>query len=238
MKQNVLQKLLLIAVLLTGSHVFAYDFESNGIYYNITSQSNLEVGVTCEYVNGPNTISNYKGNFIVPETVNYNNCTYRVTSIGRYTFFSCTDLTSVKIPKSVTFVDILIFYGCTGLESIIVESGNPKYDSRDKCNAIIESSTNTLRVGCKNTVIPNGVTSIYSEAFSGCTSLTSIEIPNSVTSIGHDAFSGCTGLTRVTIPDSVTSIGDDAFYGCTGLTNVIIGDSVRHIGLGAFYKCI
>ena len=93
---------------------------------------------------------------------------------------------------------------------------------------------------CKNLtsiIIPDNVTSIGYDAFSGCTGLTSVIIPNSVTSIGEDAFLNCTSLTSITIPDSVTSIGGYAFFGCTGLTSVIIPDSVTSIGGLAFYGC-
>ena len=75
------------------------------------------------------------------------------------------------------------------------------------------------------------------DAFSHCTSLTSVTIPDSVTSIGEYAFSSCTSLTSVTIPDSVTSIGNNAFYNCTSLTSVTIGNSVTSIGHGAFTRC-
>ena len=85
--------------------------------------------------------------------------------------------------------------------------------------------------------IPDGVTSIDSRAFEGCTSLASITIPDSVTSIGSDTFSGCRSLTSITIPDGVTSIGNYAFYGCTGLTSITIPDSVTSIGHYAFYNC-
>ena len=91
------------------------------------------------------------------------------------------------------------------------ESGNAVYDSRDNCNAIIETVTNTLVVGCKNAIIPNSVTSIGYGAFHNCRGLTSITIGNSVTSIGNNAFCYCSDLTSVTIPNSVTSIGNDAF---------------------------
>lgn len=87
-----------------------------------------------------------------------------------------------------------IFSGCYGLNSILVENGNQKYDSRNNCNAIIETSSNSLIIGCKNTIIPNSVTSIGDYAFSGCSGLTSITIPNSVTSIGNGAFIACFGL--------------------------------------------
>ena len=87
-----------------------------------------------------------------------------------------------------------IFKGCSGLEQIAVEVGNKQYDSRDNCNAIIETESNTLISGCKSTVIPNNVVSISHGAFYLCSSLTSISIPNSVTFIGEYAFYGCVGL--------------------------------------------
>ena len=146
-------------------------------------------------------------------------------------------MTSVTIPNSVTSILGNAFSGCSGLESIVVESGNSKYDSRDNCNAIIETATNTLLAGCKNTTIPNSVTSIGYRAFRGCSGLTSVTIPNSVSSIGDFAFSGCSGLTSVTIPNSVTSIGNYAFYNCSGLTSVTIGNSVSSIGNFVFEDC-
>jgi len=100
-------------------------------------------------------------------------------------------LTSVIIPNSVTNIGDQAFTLCSGLTSIVVESGNSKYDSRDNCNAIIESSTNTLIFGCQNTTIPNSVTSIGNNAFEKCIGLTSIIIPNSVTTIGTGSFYKC-----------------------------------------------
>ena len=151
-----------------------------------------------------------------------------VTSIGEQAFLYCSSLTSITIPNSVTSIGSSAFNGCSSLTSIIVEKGNSIYDSRENCNAIIETATNTLIAGCQNTTIPNSVTSIGDFAFSGCSSLTSITIPNSVTSIGEQAFLYCSSLTSITIPNSVTSIGSSAFNGCSSLTSIIVekGNSI------------
>ena len=89
----------------------------------------------------------------------------------------------------------------------------------------------------KSVVIEEGIMSIGSNAFSGCSKLTSIEIPSSVTSIGDSAFKGCSSLTNIEIPSSVTSIGDGAFRGCSKLTSIEIPSSVTSIGYGAFSGC-
>ena len=134
-----------------------------------------------------------------------------VRSIGNEAFFGCEKLTSVKIPKSVSNIGNKIFGACSSLASIEVESGNDKYDSRENCNAVIETASNTLIATCKNTVIPNTVTSIGNQAFYS-SDITSITIPNSVTSIGREAFAYCDNLASITIPASVTSIGNEAFF--------------------------
>ena len=145
-----------------------------------------------------------------------------VKSIGDDAFYGCKGLTSITIPNSVKSIGEYAFELCSGLTSIEVESGNTAYDSRDNCNAIIETSSNTLKQGCKTTVIPNSVTIIGGSAFFRCTGLTSITIPNSVTKIGTNAFDGCSDLISVTIGSGVTDMASSAFDHCSGLTSVTI----------------
>ena len=164
-----------------------------------------------------------------------------ITSIAGYVcegaFWYCSSLTSITIPSSVMSIGYAVFDGCSGLTSLVVEKGNVMYDSRENCNAIIETATNTLIRGCENTIIPTSVTRIGHNAFNGCSGLTSLTIPNSVTSIGDEAFYKCKALTSITIPNSVTSIGEFAFCECKDLTSIIIPNSVTEIGDHAFRGC-
>ena len=120
-----------------------------------------------------------------------------VTSIGDNAFEGCSGLTELTLPSSVTNIGVAAF-SSNGLEKITVESGNSRYDSRGNCNSIIDTETNTLIAGCKNSVIPNSVMSIGRSAFGGCSGLTELTLPNSVTSIGGYAFAYCSGLSKIT----------------------------------------
>ena len=252
----------LILALMATTTLWAYDFQSGDLYYNITSETTVEV-----------TNGGYSALTVatIPETIIYNDTTYSVTSIGSYAFSECSSLTSVTIPNSVTSIEYCAFYRCSSLTSIIIPSS-------------VMSIGDQAFNGCSSLTsitIPNSVTSIGYSAFFGCSSLTSITIPNSVTSIGWLAFYGCSSLpvennlryadiylveavdktlstysikegtkwiadaafcncsslTSVTIPNSVTSIESRAFYGCYSLTSITIPNSVTSIGNFAFYEC-
>lgn len=186
----------------------------------------------------PNSVTSIgEGAFFVCSSLTSISISNTVTSIGDLAFASCNGLISVTIPSSVTSIGDGVFYGCVSLTSIIVECGNTKYDSRDNCNAIIETTTNSLIQGCQNTVIPNTVTGIGDWAFGGCNELTTIAIPNSVTSIGEGAFEWCNSLTTITIPNLVTNIDNYTFNGCRSLTTITIPNSITSIGDGAFDWC-
>lgn len=265
-----------------------------------------EETLTAEVIKNPN---GYRGNIIIPETIVFNEVTYRVTSVGKQAFGNCFSLTSVVIPNSVTRIgrdafwgcdslksivisngvtsigeaafmecdslnsivipnsvisiednafsgcssltSIVIpesvksigegaFSGCSSLTSVVVAEGNTVYDSREQCNAIIETETNKLISVCKKTIIPDGVTSIGSFVFSQCESLTSITIPDSVTSIEEEAFSSCVALKSVVIGNGVTSIGAAAFMGCDSLKSITFnGTKIQwnSIELGDEWNC-
>ncbi len=148
-----------------------------------------------------------------------------VTSIARSAFSGCDSLTSVTIPASVTSIENSIFSG-KNLTSIVVSPDNPVYDSRNGCNAIIETNSNVLINGCKTTIIPDSVTDIGIFAFAVNDGLTNVTIPDGVVSIGVGAFQNCSNLVSVTIPASVTTLRNLLFTGSTRLESIIfLGDA-------------
>ena len=174
--------------------------------------------------------------------------------------FQGTKLTKITIPDSVTEIERNIFQDCYHLTEIRVSPDNKVFDSRNNCNAIIETKTNTLIAGCKNSTIPNTVKSIGNCAFFTCKDLKSIDIPdsvtsiggsafwstglsdviipNTVTSIGYNAFTNCTNLRSIILPDNLTGIGNNLFDGCESLTDLVLPDGIKSIGESAFMDCI
>ena len=153
---------------------------------------------TMELVEGCN-------NTVIPEGVK---------SIGDYAFLGRTNLKNITIPANVTSIGERVFEYCDSLEEIKVDADNATFDSRNNCNAIMESATNTLILGCGKTVIPEGTETIGEEAFSDVQALTHITIPKSVTEIKDGAFSACYYLSTVHLQKGIQTIGERAFAGC------------------------
>ena len=217
----------------------AQDFTYGDLEYSI-NYDDVTVTVT-GHVDGYEA----SGTLNIPTVAYYNGNGYTVTIIDSYAFAYCRGLTGtlvipytieeigddafdycgftgvVNIPASVEDIGYTPFYGCDGIEGFVVDPNNEDYDSRDNCNAVIRSYTNELKFGCKNSTIPNTVTSIAEDAFNRCTGLTSITIPSAVTFIGGYAF-WFTGLTSITIPSSVGLIGVNPFGGCAALTEIVV----------------
>lgn len=193
----------------------------------------------------------YNGDYIIPDGITtvcadaFSGCTgltsisisNGVKTIGDWAFEGCSNLTSLSIPNNVTSIGRGAFQNCNGLTSIQIESGNTVYDSRENCNAIIETASNTLIKGCRNTIIPNSITSIGSSAFAFCNGMTSMTIPNSVTYIGNQAFFSCEELVSINIPNSIIEIDGAAFEKCKSLKSVIIPSSLTYINYGVFSGC-
>lgn len=153
---------------------------------------------TMELVEGCN-------NTVIPEGVK---------SIGDYAFLGRTNLKNITIPANVTSIGERVFEYCDSLEKIKVDTDNATFDSRDNCNAIIESATNTLILGFAKTVIPEGIETIGEYAFSDVKALTHITIPKSITEIREGAFSACYNLSTVNLQKGIQTIGQRAFAGC------------------------
>ena len=152
-----------------------------------------------------------------------------MTNIGEEAFYSCTGLTSIIIPESVTSIGDEAFRGCSGLTSIVIPNASVGNKAFYECK-VLSSVTIGNSAGNSAVVIGN-------EAFAHCTNITSLTLGNSVTSIGNAAFYNCFLLLPFTIPNSVTSIGDEAFAHCCSFYEITIPSSVTNIGRYAFYEC-
>ncbi len=235
------KRLLSLLALMSVAGIFAQSqiYDINGIYYRLiqdpdsNNASDLIASVTTM-----GETNYYQGSISIPSSVTINGINYTVGEINDMAFKTCKSLTQIVIPASIKHIPHGAFYGCENLTSIVVANDNPVYDSRDNCNAVVETATNTLIAGCKNTFISSNTTGIGEAAFYGCKGLVSINLPYSITSIGKWAFLDCTALTSVAIPSSMTSIETGVFEGCTNLASIKIPASVTTIGDNAFSGCI
>lgn len=182
-------------------------------FQNCESLTNIDIPGNVYFI-GEGAFSRCTGltNVVIPDSVQTG---------YEYIFDGCTNLTSVTIGSKMRSIGYGIFRDCPNLSSVTVSSNNPYYDSRGNCNAIIETSSNTLIAGCKNTVIPGDVTTIYMTAFSG-SGITSVTIPDSVITIENYAFDACSNMTNLTIGSGLASIGEDAFRECSSLKSIVV----------------
>ena len=262
MKRNIL--VCLLALLLPCLAV-AHDFEVDGIYYNITSEEKKTVEVTSpsdkRIVDGGYKF--YRDVVFIPEKVNYDGKEYTVTAIGEkafeynyellsivmpntirsikeFAFNGCINLKSLTVSSEVSEIGDYAFMGLSSLEHLAVDCHNKTFDSRGDCNAIIRTRTNTLLVGCKATVIPDGVEVIAGNAFISCqdSSIEPFELnfPPSVEIIEPFAFNCCYPLSAVTFSEGLRRIGRWAFMG-TSIECLEIPASVTEIDEQAFISC-
>ena len=232
-----------------------YDSRDNCNAVIETATNTLKIGFSSTKI--PNTVTTIGGgafegttlkSIVIPEGVTlieneaFKDCKSLETvslpnSLERiYPFaFRNSNISSISIPAGVKYISEDVFDGCNNLSTITVSNGNTKYDSRDNCNALIETATNTILRGSSSTIIPNTVTTIGARAFEG-TTLKRIVIPEGVTLIGDGAFCDCKSLETVSLPNSLERICSIAFSS-SKISSIYIPAGVKDISESAFFQC-
>ena len=231
MKNFKLKVMLLLAVLLCGG---TYAFADYSVWQD-SIQYGLQYDLTAKVIDANFDIKTAN----IPEKITYEKKDYTVTSIGDCAFDGCRSLFAYHYKKDGTAT--LLKAGPLSAEIYGKEAYNiPEKVTHDGAEYSVTSIGEYAFSGCSSLVsvnIPSSVTSIGKYAFSVCSSLASVVIPSSVTYIGDQAFCNCSSLASVDIPNSVTYIGDQAFYNCSSLASVVIPSSVTSIGDQAFCNC-
>lgn len=216
-----------------GNTVFDSRENCNGIV--VTATNTLLIG--CKTTTVPEGITRLEDNLfswcygpstlVLPSTLR---------EIGESALNGCSDLASLTIPENVQKIGT----GYTDLHkltSISVDSRNPYYNSNGNCNAIIETATGMLILGCCNTVIPSGTTGLADYAFANQSQLEFLLIPSSVNAIGSYAFMNCSLLKSLIIPEGVDSIRDKTFSGCSSLEYLSVPSTIKGFGTEVFSGC-
>ena len=227
-----MKKLLLFVAMLLPMMASAYDFEDNGLYFNLKSDGNLEVSGLASWTNRAD----------IPSSITVAGVKYRVTSIGAYAFEGRSDMTYLSIPYSIKSIGEFAFSSCGS--SITVNIADPESWCQMQLgneHASPLSSAGKMLVHDIETTsfsVPETVTSIGAFTFYQCSCLTSLYIPSSVTSIGSSAFEDCDYLASLTLNEGLQSIGGSAFEGCKRLTSITIPSTVNKILINAFKNCV
>lgn len=221
--------LAIVASVSSFAYEFEYvnDFHIDGFAYKILPSNTMYPYGSAALVE----IADCTKDVVIPEFVSYGNSEFRIETFGIgsvvFTNEASSIVESITIPKTIKIINKNVLAGCPNLKTVIVDSENPYYDSRENCNAIITTSQNpyftpnTLIAGCKTTIIPNSVAEIGDNAFYNCESLDIITIPSSVSKIGNSAFNACSSLSSIILSENLTAIGDWAFADCNNLSEVV-----------------
>lgn len=218
---------MIVASGLASLSASAFDFEADGLCYNIISGEENKAEVTFK-ASGNGNAKYASGDITIPATVEHDSKTYDVVAIGNQAFQACAELTSVKIPESVTAIGELAFRDCSLLTTVNLPASLEKISKSLFHNCYALNSID----------IPATVTVIGQYAFENCKSLTTMQIPDSVTTIESCAFELCANLESITIGESVETIGWYAFSGCSSLKTISIPASATSINeSNAFNNC-
>ena len=251
-----MKKILLLMLTMLPLAVSAYDFEVDGLYYEKTGATEVAV------VKGKKA---YEGDVVIPGSIEVDGVAYAVTSIGDWAFasakiqsvilpeglqkigfaaFGGSHITEIVIPSTVTTIDDEAFNGCgydkslgfgPGLDKVSVAEGNPRYDSRNGCNAIIETATDKLVQGLNSAVIPEGVKEIGSMAFYRMLKMESITFPAGIEEYGYNSFHSCWGLKDIYCLDE-TPVAATWMFGRPALDGFDFDKVVLHVPTGCKEK--
>ena len=210
----------------------------------------LSRGSTNDNIIGPLSTTNKRMNWYYSTTIKKVYLGKNITTLDRYTFYRCVNLSEITIPKNVIGeLYSNFFYECVSLTGIVLPNSIDiigmsafSYDYELSIISIpngityIKGSAFTYCSSLKEIIIPNNVTKIDESALSS-NGLRKIIIPNNVTELPSRIFNGCSYLSDIVLPDDLTSIGDYAFSSCRSLEKITIPKKVTYLGHSAFSSC-